>query len=108
MTRPITYYIDTPSIRVFQAFAGGSLEHLDPIEVWNIHFALMHAALIANDKNSPSLDIEFALKDLDIVPSEKAQKCLLALNGFPIAQINQLVAGMLQISADNEGQKICH
>lgn len=99
--KPLTYYIDTPSVRVFQTFAGDTLENLDQYEVWDIITLLCQAAALANLNNETTIDPIAANKHLaEVELSDEATKCAQALKGFPTHQVNQLMAAILQVAFD--------
>ena len=99
-SKPLTFYIDTPSVRVFQEFAGESLEKLDQTEAWDIITVLAQAVSIANINDWVTIEIEVALSalDTDVEVSEDCYNCLKALQGFPTAQVNALMIGILSVA----------
>jgi hypothetical protein len=50
--RPLTSSVNTPSVRIFQQFAGESLENLDEYEAWDIITALCQSASLASQVNA--------------------------------------------------------
>jgi hypothetical protein len=103
-SKPLTYYIDTPSVRVFQTFAGDTLEKIDQLEAWDIITVLSQAASLANINDWGTIDIEVALDtlDTDIEVSKNCYECLKALQGFPAAQVNLLMMGILGVAFEEE------
>lgn len=97
-SRPLTYYIDTPSIRVFQEFAGESLDKLDQFEAWDIITALCQAVASATANDEITIDIPEAIEALDLAITDKTQECLDALDGFPASQVNALMLGILAVA----------
>ena len=99
-SKPLTYFVDTPSVRVFQTFAGESLEKLDQTEAWDIITVLAQAVSIANINDWVTIEIEVALLalDTDVEVSEDCYNCLKALQGFPTAQVNALMIGILSVA----------
>jgi len=99
-SKPLTFYIDTPSVRVFQEFAGESLEKLDQTEAWDIITVLAQAVSIANINDWVTIEIEVALSalDTDVEVSEDCYNCLKALQGFPTEQVNALMIGILSVA----------
>ena len=99
-SKPLTYFVDTPSVRVFQTFAGESLEKLDQTEAWDIITVLSQAVSIANINDWVTIEIEVALSalDTDVEVSEDCYNCLKALQGFPTAQVNALMIGILSVA----------
>lgn len=98
--KPLTCYIDTPSVRTFQTFAGDTLEKLDQYEVWDIITVLCQAVSLANQCKQVKIDTPEAIEALsdDLGISVEAEECLNALNGFPAIQVNQLMAAILQVA----------
>jgi hypothetical protein len=103
-SKPLTYHCDTPSVRIFQEFAGESLDNLDEYEAWDIITVLSQAVSLANLNNETTIDIPNALLCLsnDLLPSEKCKKCLKALDGFPAAQVNALMIGILAVAFEED------
>ena len=99
-SKPLTYFVDTPSVRVFQTFAGESLEKLDQTEAWDIITVLAQAVSIANINDWVTIEIEVALSalDTDVEVSGNCYNCLKALQGFPTAQVNALMIGILSVA----------
>ncbi len=99
--KPLTYYIDTPSVRVFQTFAGDTLEKLDQFEVWDIITLLCQAVALANLNDWTTIDPAAANALLpEVELSDDATECVQALKGFPTIQVNQLMAAILQVAFD--------
>ena len=103
-SKPLTYYIDTPSVRVFQTFAGETLEKLDELEAWDVVTVLCQAASLANQYDQIAIDIPEAIEALahDVALSEISQTCLNALHGFPAAQVNLLMIGILGVAFEGD------
>jgi hypothetical protein len=103
-SKPLTYYCDTPSVRIFQEFAGESLDKLDELEAWDIITVLSQAASLANQYDQVAIDIPEAIEALanDVAVSENCQKCLDALDGFPAAQVNALMIGILAVAFEED------
>ena len=99
-SKPLTFYIDSPSVRVFQQFAGESLEKLDQTEAWDVITVLSQAVSIANINDWVTIEIEVALSalDTDVEVSGNCYNCLKALQGFPTAQVNALMIGILSVA----------
>ena len=100
--KPLTYYIDNPSVRVFQTFAGETLENLDELEAWDIITVLCQSAALANLNDETTLDIPNAILALSesVQISGEVRQTLNALHGFPAIQVNQLMAAILQVAFD--------
>jgi hypothetical protein len=103
-SKPLTYYIDTPSVRIFQEFAGESLDNLDVYEAWDVITVLSQAVSLANLNDETTLDIPHALLALSesVVPSDNCKKCLKALHGFPSGQTNALMMGILAVAFEED------
>ena len=99
-SKPLTYYIDTPSVRVFQAFAGESLENLDEYEAWDIITVLSQAVSLANLNDESTIDIHNSILMLgaEFSISANAKTCLKALHGFPIDLVSGLMIGILSVA----------
>jgi hypothetical protein len=102
--KPLTYYIDTPSVRVFKSFAGETLEKLDVLEAWDIITVLCQAASLANQYDQIAIDIPEAIEALahDVALSDNCVECLNALHGFPTAQVNLLMIGILGVAFEGD------
>ena len=61
VSKTLTYYVDSPSVRVFQEFAGESLDKLDEYEAWDIVTILCQAVSLANLNDETTIDIHNAL-----------------------------------------------
>lgn len=103
-SKPLTYYVDSPSVRVFQEFAGESLDKLDQFEAWDVITVLAQAVSLANQYDQVTIDIPEALEALshDLAISDKAQECLNALDGFPSNKVNALMLGILAVAFDGD------
>jgi hypothetical protein len=103
-SKPLTYYIDTPSVRIFQEFAGESLDKLDELEAWDVITVLSQAVSLANLNDETTIDIPNALLALhdSVIPSGNCKKCLKALDGFPAAQVNLLMMGILAVAFEED------
>jgi len=101
-SKPLTFYIDSPSVRVFQEFAGESLGKLDEYEAWDVITALCQAASLASQYEQATIDIHETIEALgdDIGFSDHCKKCLEALHGFPASQVNALMVGILAVAFD--------
>ena len=99
-SKPLTFYVDTPSVRVFQEFAGESLDKLDEYEAWDIVTILCQAVSLANLNDEKTIDIPNALLMLgtDLQVSLHAKNCLKALDGFPIDLVSGLMVGILSVA----------
>ena len=99
-SKPLTFYIDSPSVRVFQEFAGESLGKLDEYEAWDVITALCQAASLASQYEQATIDIHETIEALgdDIGFSDHCKKCLEALHGFPASQVNALMVGILAVA----------
>lgn len=99
-SKPLTYFVDTPSVRVFQTFAGESLDKLDQYEAWDVITVLSQAASLANQYDQSTIDIPEAIEALshDVSLSDNCQECLDALEGFPANQVNALMSGILSVA----------
>ena len=100
VSKPLTFYVDSPSVRVFQEFAGESLDKLDEYEAWDIVTILCQAVSLANLNDEKAIDIPNALLMLgtDLQVSPHARKCLKALDGFPIDLVSGLMVGILSVA----------
>lgn len=107
--KPLTFYIDTPSVRVFQTFAGETLENLDELEAWDIITVLCQSAALANLNDETTLDIPNAILALSesVQISGEVRQTLNALHGFPAIQVNQLMAAILQVAFDVDQLEGC-
>ena len=101
-SKPLTYFIDTPSVRVFQEFAGESLDKLDQFEAWDLITVLCQAVSIANQYDQVTIDIPEAIEALDLVISDNCLECLNALDGFASNKVNALMLGILSVAFDGE------
>jgi hypothetical protein len=97
-SKPLTYYVDSPSVRVFQEFAGESLDKLDEYEAWDVITVLSQAVASATANDEITIDIPEAIEALDLAISDKTQECLDALNGFPTNKVNALMLGILSVA----------
>jgi hypothetical protein len=102
--KKITDYIDTPSVRVFQTFAGESLEKLNQFEVWDIITVLCQALSDAHASDFRVIATDGLVEMLNLEISDGAQQCLKALNGFPEYQVNKLMGALLTVAFE-EGLK---
>jgi hypothetical protein len=102
--KPLTFYIDTPSVRIFQEFAGESLDKLDELEAWDVITFLSQAVSLANLNDEVTIDIPNAFLALhySVIPSNNCRKCLKALDGFPVAQVNALMIGILAVAFEED------
>ena len=100
ISKPLTFYVDTPSVRIFQLLAGESLDKLDEFEAWDIVTILCQAVSLANLNDEPTIDIHNALLMLgtDLQVSPHAKNCLKALHGFPIDLVSGLMIGILSVA----------
>lgn len=98
----MTYFIDTPSVRVFQEFAGESLDKLDQFEAWDVITVLCQAVSLANQYDQVTIDIPEAIEALshDVSLSDNCQECLNALDGFPTNKVSALMIGILSVAFD--------
>ena len=98
--KPLTFYVDTPSVRVFQQFAGESLDNLDEYEAWDLITALCQSVAIASLIDADTIDTYEAIEALDdnLHFSDHSKKCLKALQGFPASQVNALMIGILSVA----------
>ncbi len=103
-SKPLTYYVDTPSVRVFQTFAGESLDKLDELEAWDIITVLAQAISLANINDETNIDIFNAILALSesVEISDNARTTLTALHGFPAAQVNALMMGILAVAFEED------
>lgn len=103
-SKPLTYYIDTPIVRVFQEFAGESLNKIDAIEAWDVITVLCQAASLANQYDHRLIDVPEAIEALsqDLELSDKALECLKALDCFPVNQVHALMGGILSVAFEDE------
>jgi hypothetical protein len=103
-SKPLTYFVDTPSVRVFLSFAGETLDNLTVYDAWDVITILCQAACGASINNSETLDIPQAIDcldhDLDI--SEDCEKCVKSLDGFPASQVNALMMGILAVAFEED------
>ena len=99
-SKPLTFYVNTPSVRIFQQFAGESLENLDEYEAWDVITALCQAASLASQYEQATIDIHETIEALgdDIGFSDNCKECLTALHGFPASQVNALMVGILAVA----------
>ena len=103
--KTLTYYIDTTVTRAFLHFAGDKLENLNQEDLWSISTVLSKAAQLANARSAPAINT-IEIIDLDQISlSDVSLRCLLALNGFLMTEINQLMAGIFQASFDAEKER---
>ena len=106
--KPLIAYVDTPSVRVFQEFAGESLDKLDQYEAWDVITVLSQAVSLANRWDYASIDIPEAIDLLnhDVSLSDNCLVCLKALNGFPANKVNALMLGILAVAFEEVDK--CH
>ena len=99
-SKPLTFYVNTPSVRIFQQFAGESLENLDEYDVWDIVMILCQAASLASMSEQSMIDIPEAIEALgdEMEFRDHCKKCLDALHGFPASQVNALMVGILAVA----------
>ena len=99
-SKPLIYYVDSPSVRVFQEFAGDSLSNLNEYEAWDVITVLSQSVSLANLNDETTIDIPNALLMLgtDLQVSPHARKCLKALDGFPANNVNALMVGILSVA----------
>lgn len=104
--KPLTYFVDSPSVRVFLEFAGESLENLNEIDAWDIVAVLSQAIALATLDDCPTIDIPSTILGLSesLELSGEARKALKALHGFPCKQVNALMIGIISVAFD-EGPK---
>lgn len=102
--KTLTDHIDTPSIRVFQEFAGESLDKLDMYEGWDIITVLSQAVSLANRWDYEKIDIPEAIDALnhDVSLSDNCLVCLKALDGFPANKVNALMLGILAVAFEED------
>ena len=98
-SKPLISYVDTPSVRVFQGFAGENFENLYKCDVWNIITVLCSAASLADAMAEDAIDISEIIdaEDFDLYPSKLCEKCLKTLEGFPLNQVKALMSGILSV-----------
>jgi hypothetical protein len=100
--RKIIDYIDTPSVRVFQTFAGESLENLNQFEVWDIITVLCQALSDAHASDFRVIATDGLVEMLNLEISDGAHHCLKALNKFPENQVNALMKGLLEVAFEDD------
>lgn len=102
--KKITDFIDTPSVRVFQTFAGESLEKLDQFEVWDIVTVLCQAVASANlpITSSTFIQTKGLAEMMELGASEDAQTCINALDHFPTDQVNKLMGALLAVAFEED------
>ncbi len=103
-SKPLTYFVSTQSVRVFQEFAGESLDKIDALEAWDIITVLCQAASLANQYDQVTIDIPEAIEALshDVALSDKSQECLDALDGFSANQVKALMLGILSVAFEGD------
>ena len=97
MSHPITYYIDTPSVRVFLAITGDRLENLDRYELFDIITVLCQATSEARIVDFNKISTSDMVDFLDIVVSDTCQECINALDGFPVSSVDGLLLGLVSM-----------
>ena len=100
ISKPLTFYVDTPSVRIFQLLAGESLDKLDEFEAWDIITVLSQSVSLANLNDEPTIDIHNSILMLgaEFSISANAKTCLKALHGFPIDLVSGLMIGILSVA----------
>jgi len=98
--KPLIFYANTPSVRIFQQYAGESMERLDQYDVWDIITVLCQAVALANMVEVETIDIPETIEALgdEMEFRDHCKKCLDALNGFPTSQVNTLMVGILAVA----------
>ena len=102
-SKTLISYVDAPSmpfVHSLQGFAGENLENLTKHEVWDAIVVLCQAASLAESFSEDSIEISEIIDDEDfnLYPSKLCEKCLVALEGFPLNQVNDLMIGILSVS----------
>lgn len=95
--KPLTYYCDTKAVRVFQTFAGESLEKLTIHDVWDLITVLAQSACKASLDGTQTISTTDLVDNLNLTVSGEAEQCIKALNGFPLNQVNQLMLGIVAV-----------
>lgn len=95
--KTITDYIDTPSVRVFQTFAGESLEEIDQFDAWDIITVLCQSLSDATASDFDKISTCSMPAMLHLQISDRANKCINALDGFPASQVNRLIAAIVAV-----------
>ena len=95
--KPLTYYCDTKAVRVFQAFAGESLEKLTIHDVWDLIAVLAQSACQASLDGTQTISTTDLVDNLNLTVSGEAEQCIKALNGFPLDQVTRLLIGILSV-----------
>ena len=95
--KTITDYINTPSVRVFQTFAGESLDELSQFDAWDIITVLSQAVSDATASDFDKISTCKMSMILNLQVSDRANKCLHALDGFPANQVNRLMAAIIAV-----------
>ena len=87
-------------IQAFQEIAGENLENLDHGEVWSIVTALCESARLAESIAEDEIDTPEIIEayGYDLSFSKLCEKCLEALDGFPLNQVNALMIGILSVN----------
>lgn len=96
--KPLTYYVDTPSVHNFLEVAGENLENLDKYDAWDIVTILCQATSLGDLDDEPVIDINYTLLYLDLEMSEHCLDCLKTLDCFPIHLISSLTVGILSVA----------
>ena len=107
-SRTLISYVDThlvhlhsiDLIQAFQEIAGENLENLDHGEVWSLVTALCESARLAESIAEDEIDTPEIIKayGYDLSFSKLCEKCLEALDRFPLNQVNNLMIGILSVS----------
>jgi hypothetical protein len=98
----LTDYLDTPSVRVFQTFAGESLDELSQFEAWDIVTVLCQAVSDANASDFDKISTCKMPMMLNLQVSDRANKCIHALDGFPTDQVNRLMKAILAVGFEED------
>ncbi len=94
----ITDYLDTPSVRVFQTFAGESLENLTEYDVWDLVTVIAQALSDAHVSGFNVISTDGLVEMLNLEVSDSAQQCINALDKFPENQVNRLMGVVLTVA----------
>ena len=102
--KTLTDYIDTPSVRIFQAFAGDTLDKLDRCEVADVITVLVQAHSDAETQDFSKISTSGLAGFLGLEISELTGELLKALEGFPTDKTYQLVLALIMVGLEESLQ----
>ena len=86
----------------FENLAGTFLEHLNQVEIWDLMIVLCQSLSLATMDNSNTVDTlnsTFLLEE-ELEMSDNCKECCRTLNKSTLADVKQLMVGILLLSED--------